>query len=267
MARELRIQFPGGIYHVRTRGNSKQDVFLCDSDRWAFMRLLEMVIDRHGWLCHGYCLMTNHYHLIIETPRGNLSPGMKVLNGAYTQSVNRRHGRTGHIYEGRFRSKVIEREDHLLEVCRYIALNPVKAGLVSNPMEWRWSSYRTTCEGKPAPQFLTTGFVLSCFSDNGGDGRQSFSEFVLEGLALGDFRNGLPDYLCFDGDPGPTGGRPPLQQLINPGSEKHERQDQVAAAVLVHKYTLREVSEHLGVARSTISRAIKKPRDPQSQPE
>lgn len=262
----MRIQFPGAIYHVRTRGNSKQDVFLCDSDRAAFLRILELAVTGHGWLCHGYCLMTNHYHLIIETPRGNLSPGMKVLNGAYTQAVNRRHGRTGHIYEGRFRSKVIEKEDHLLEVCRYIALNPVKAGLVSNPMEWRWSSFRATCEGRHAPPFLATDFILSHFSDNGRNARESFREFVLEGLTSGDFLDGMPGHLRFDGDPKPTGERPPLEELFNPSAEKRERREQAAVAVLVHGYTLGEVSEHLGVARSTVSRAVKKLKGPQPLP-
>jgi REP-associated tyrosine transposase len=257
MARTVRIQFPGAIYHVRTIGNSKQAVFLCDGDRWAFLRMLGSVVERYQWLCHGYCLMNNHYHLMIETPRGNLSSGMKVLNGAYTQATNRRHGRTGHIFEGRFRSKVLEKEGHLVELCRYIALNPVKAGVVDDPAEWRWSSFRAMSGSQQAPPFLTTELVLSYFAGLEKNPRESFAEFVREGLAPGAAGADIPEYLRIEEESEYDLERPPLSEIIDPAADRSERKAQIAVAVLTYRYSTIEVAAFLGIARSNVSRAIK----------
>src|SRR4030042_5793823 len=129
MARPLRIEFPGAVYHVTSRGNARQTIFIDDEDRGGFLDLLSIVVERFNWICHAYCLMGNHYHLLIETPDGNLSKGMRELNGIYTQHFNRRHGRVGHVFQGRFKAILVEKDSYLLELCRYIVLNPVRAGI------------------------------------------------------------------------------------------------------------------------------------------
>ena len=144
MARPLRIEYPGAVYHVTSRGNARESIFLEDTDRQIFLEVLEAVVGKYNWLCHAYCLMDNHYHILVETPDPNLSLGMRQLNGVYTQGFNRRHNRVGHVFQGRYKSILVEKNEHLLELCRYIVLNPVRAGLVSNPGKGDWSSYRST---------------------------------------------------------------------------------------------------------------------------
>ena len=118
MARPLRLEFPHAVYHVTSRGNARQDIVATDADRRMFLTLLAHVVSRYGWLCHAYCLMDNHYHLLIETPTPNLSQGMRQLNGRYTQAYNRAHRRVGHLLQGRFTASVVEKEAHFLELCR-----------------------------------------------------------------------------------------------------------------------------------------------------
>jgi len=164
MARPLRIEFEGAVYHITTRGNARSSIFFTDSDRHAFVEILAEAVDRYNWLCHAYCLMTNHYHLLIETPERSLSRGMRHLNGVYTQCMNRRHKRTGHMFQGRFKSILIQKESHLLEVARYVVLNPVRADMVARPGDWPWSSYAATAGQGPIPHFLTVAWILAQFS-------------------------------------------------------------------------------------------------------
>jgi putative transposase len=140
MARPLRLPFPGGIYHVTARGNDRQTIFKGDSDCSLFLIVLATVVARYRVRCHAYCLMSNHYHVLLQTPEGNLSAAMRQLNGVYTQRFNRSHERCGHVLQGRFGAQLVDGQAYLLEVCRYIVLNPVRAGLVSHPRDWRWSS-------------------------------------------------------------------------------------------------------------------------------
>jgi REP element-mobilizing transposase RayT len=144
MARPLRIEYPGAVYHITSRGNEKKLIFKDERDREIFLDTLSQVDKRYNWLCHAYCLMNNHYHLIIETPDGNLSAGMRQLNGVYTQTFNRQHNRVGHLFQGRYKGILIQKDSHLLEVCRYVVLNPVRAKAVKKPEQWRWSSYQAT---------------------------------------------------------------------------------------------------------------------------
>ncbi|MCX5812281.1 MAG: transposase [Proteobacteria bacterium] len=140
MARPLRIEYPGAFYHITSRGNAGQDIYLDDTDRQRFLAILAGVLEDYHWVCYAYCLMSNHYHILIETPDPNLSAGIRQLNGVYTQSVNRRHGTRGHIFQGLFKSILVKKESHLLELCRYIVLNPVRAGMTLSPDIWQWSS-------------------------------------------------------------------------------------------------------------------------------
>ena len=138
MARPLRIEYAGAVYHITSRGNEKKAVFKSDQDRINFLNTLQHVNSRYNWICHAYCLMTNHYHLVIETPEANLSSGMRQLNGIYTMRFNWRHRTVGHVLQGRFKAILIQRESHLLEVCRYVVLNPVRTQEMKKPEEWKW---------------------------------------------------------------------------------------------------------------------------------
>ena len=144
MSRPLRIEFSGALYHVTARGNRRESIFLDDGDQARFLDVLGEVCRHFNWQLHAYCLMTNHYHLLIETPDGNLSKGMRQLNGVYTQRFNRTHGRVGHVFQGRFKGILVQKESYLLELARYIVLNPVRAGMVPFAQDWPWSSYRAT---------------------------------------------------------------------------------------------------------------------------
>ncbi|MCP4252152.1 MAG: transposase, partial [Candidatus Scalindua sp.] len=144
MSRPLRIEYDGALYHLTSRGNARKPIFAGDEDRKIFLDTLDKVNDKYNFLCHAYCLMDNHYHLLIETPDGNLSNGMRQLNGVYTQRYNRRNRKVGHVFQGRYKAILIQKETHFLEVCRYIVLNPVRARAVSTPKEWKWTSYKAT---------------------------------------------------------------------------------------------------------------------------
>ena len=169
MARPLRIEYEGALYHVTSRGNAGQDIFLGDTNRARFLDVLAQVVERFQWVCHAYCLMTSHYHLLVETPDANLSRGMQYLNSVYTQAFNRHHGRAGHVLQGRFKSILVEKEGHLLELARYVVLNPVRAKMVRSARDWPWSSYRATAGMAEVPRFLTVSWILSHLQIKSGD--------------------------------------------------------------------------------------------------
>jgi len=183
MSRPLRLEYPGAFYHITSRGNAQADIFLCDNDRDIFVRLLRDEIDQQGWICYAWCLMNNHYHFLIETPEANLSRGMQRLNGRYTQGFNRRHGRVGHVFQGRYKAILVEKEVHLLELCRYIVLNPVRAGMVNEVSQWEWSSYQQTSSMGGGQQWVATDQVLGLFSDQAEVGMEMYRQFVADGVA------------------------------------------------------------------------------------
>lgn len=183
MARPLRIEFPGAVYHITSRGNEKKAIFRDDVDRHMFLTTLEGVILRYNWLCHAYCLMDNHYHLIIDTPDGNLSIGMRQLNGIYTQRFNKRYGRVGHLFQGRFNAVLVQKDSHLLEACRYVVLNPVRAKEVQMPEQWTWSSYRGTAGRSKPHRCLETNWLLSQFSPKRNVAETLYRGFVTDGIA------------------------------------------------------------------------------------
>lgn len=212
MTRPIRIEYPGAVYHVTSRGNEKKAVFKDNADREAFLSTLLRVNKRYHWICHAYCLMDNHCHLLIETPDGNLSLGMRQLNGMYSQAFNKRHTRTGHLLQGRHRAIPIQKETHLLEVCRHFVLNPVRARVVEKPEGWRWSSYPATGgTGKEkTPPCLTVDWVLGQFNGRKDKAQREYRQFVKWGIGeesiwkrvkgqvlLGgdEFVEGLIDYL------------------------------------------------------------------------
>lgn len=277
MARPLRLEYPGAVYHVTSRGDARGDIFLDDGDRTAFLRVLAHAVERYAWRLYAYCLMGNHYHLLLETPEPNLSRGMRLLNGVYTQIFNRHHSRAGHVLQGRFKSIVVERERYLLELSRYIALNPVRSGFARSAVEWRWSSYRATAGMEMTPSWLAVGTVLSRFSDDALAAQRHYGNFVADGLGraspweelrgqvfLGTdaFVQQLAPKLC------PLQGlvetprsqrfaaRPALDVLIPHAHRKDPslRKPAIVEAYCTHGYTLAEIARHLGLHYSTISR-------------
>jgi len=182
MARPLRIEFEGALYHVISRGDRREDIVDDDEDRKRFLGILGDVVDRMGWLCHAYCLMDNHYHLVIETPNANLSPGMRHLNGIFTQSSNRLHARSGHLFQGRYKAILVDSDAYFLELARYVVLNPVRAKMVSDPGEWAWSSYRACAAEVVVPDWLTVERIQSYFGRQRLDAGRKYKQFVSEGV-------------------------------------------------------------------------------------
>ena len=142
MSRPLRIVLTGGLYHVTSRGDRGEAIDRDDQDRRDWLAVLGEVCRRFNWRCHAYCEMTNHDHRVVETPDANLSKGMRQLNGIYTQATNRRHGLVGHLFQGRFKAILVDRDAYVMELLRYVVFNPVRAGMVSQAGEWPWSSHR-----------------------------------------------------------------------------------------------------------------------------
>jgi REP-associated tyrosine transposase len=181
MPRPPRLQIAGGVYHLGARGVRRERIYAGAGDYELFTSILARVVERFGWRCHTYCLMPNHYHLLVETPTPNLSAGMQRLNGTYAQWFNELHGFSGHAFERRFFSRIVESSYDLLDVARYILLNPVRAGLCSGDVEWRWSSYAALVGEARCPAFLTSEWILAQFGREPGRARDAFRTFVRGG--------------------------------------------------------------------------------------
>ena len=278
--RPLRIEFPGAVYHVTSRGNERRPVFRDDQVRCAFFAVLDRTVARWRWVVHAYCLMGNHYHLLIETPEANLSRGMRQLNGEYTQSFNRRHKRSGHLFQGRFHALLVEKETHLLELCRYVVLNPVRGRMVSQAADWPWSSYGATAGKAKAPAFLKTGWILAQFSPR-RTAPAAYEAFVAQGKVRGnksalavrhglwvggqgfqsqiqehlERRSGVQEFRLTTR----MAHRPHLQEILKPEGLRDRRAlvRAVGRAYLEARYTQREIAEHLSVHYMTVSRLVR----------
>lgn len=278
MARPLRIEYEGAVYHITSRGNERKTIFKEDEDRELFLNILKTINDRFHWLCHAYCLMDNHYHLVIETPEGNLSKGMRQLNGVYTQAYNRRHRRVGHLFQGRYKAILVEKESYLLEVCRYVVLNPVRARAVKRVERWKWSSYRGTGGLEKPHGCLSTDWILERFSFRRVQAEREYRGFVRAGIGgsiwdkvkgqslLGEegFVERLRKYLEGREDIREIPrsqryvGRPSLEQLLGDVEleRKRERERKMVEAVEGYGYSQREIADYLGLHYSTISRVL-----------
>lgn len=182
MARPLRLEFPGAVYHITARGDAQEDIYRDDADRLLFLDLLGKEVRQQRWRLYAYCLMDNHYHLLLETPEGNLVAGMRRFNGVYTQAFNRRHGRVGHVFQGRYKSIVVDKDAYLLELSRYIVLNPVRARRVERVEDWPWSSYRATVGQVAAPDWLDVAGLLAHFDRDPARARRAYRDFVRAGV-------------------------------------------------------------------------------------
>lgn len=182
MSRPLRIEWEGGLYHITARGNEKRPIFRIEKDFLRLVSRFERIYERYGVVIHAYVLMTNHYHLLLETPRANLSTALHDLNTAYTNYFNRRHDRVGHLFQGRYRSIVVEKDPYLLELSRYIHLNPVRAGMVKRPEAYRWSSYPSYLSSGSCPEWLRREDILGQMDKSPVKRRHKYRQFVEAGL-------------------------------------------------------------------------------------
>lgn len=275
MARPLRLEVPGGLYHITSRGNRREPIYLDDEDRQRFLSLVGKVCARFSWSVYAYCLMTNHYHLFLETRVANLSRGMRQLNGVYTQGFNRRHGRTGHVFEGRFKAVLVEKDRYLLAVSRYIVLNPVRAGLVVDPAAWPWSSYRAMIGTEAPPPWLHAGELLEAFGSRPESAPQRYVEFVQQGIeSPGPWDQVRNQLYLGEGEipvqaktpagrmqPGPefpkTQRRPWARPLGHYRKKFRSRDEAMAKAYLSGVYNMREIADYFGVHYMTVSRAVR----------
>lgn len=275
MARPLRIEFAGALYHVTSRGDRREPIFEDEEDRRTFLNVLAEVVDRFNWVCHAYCLMTNHYHLVVETPDGNLSKGMRQLNGMYTQASNRRHKRTGHLFQGRFKGILVDMESYLLELSRYVVLNPVRAGMVKHPGEYVWSSYGAMVGDAPTPQWLETDGLLSQFGSRRAEARRRFTRFVEEGMGTPSIWSGLRQQIYLGDDKfirrmqkkmshagealsiPKAQRRGPAPSLDAIAAKHRERNDAIIAAYATGCYSYREIADFFGIHLATVGRVIR----------
>jgi REP element-mobilizing transposase RayT len=275
MSRPLRIEFPNALYHVTARGDRREDIFEDDEDRTLFLETLGEVIDQFNWVCYAWCLMDNHYHLLIQTPDGNLSKGMRQLNGIYTQASNRRHKRVGHLFQGRFKAILVDSDHYLQELSRYVVLNPVRAGMVKSPGAWQWSSYRASMGREEAPSWLAVDGLLAQFAKRRTLAQERYAQFVVAGVKakspwddlkgqvfLGDeqFVQRMQVHL----DPGKDDVQIPLAQrrpLAPPLAEIERRAPNRNAAIqsahATGAYSYQQIADYFGVHFTSVGRIVR----------
>lgn len=254
-----------------SRGNRKAAIFLDDRDRRRFLQLIDLALERYVATCYGYCLMGNHYHLVVCTPCGNISAVMRHINGLFTQYMNWRHGWTGHVLEARFRSIVIGDDHYLRRALAYLALNPVEAGLVSNAADWPWSSYSTIIGRISPPRWLSTEWLPNLFPDVSIEAsRERFKEFISQPTAeyIDDVVQGGSDarqavrsviganlYRVTVPRSYRALGRPSLGMLFD-GVRKRDRRRLILRAHTAHGYRMAEIARFLDLHPSTISKVV-----------
>jgi REP element-mobilizing transposase RayT len=269
MARPLRIEYPGALYHVTARGNARDWIYVDDEDRETFLELLGDVVASFNWALHAYCLMGNHYHLLVETPEANLGHGMRQLNGVYTQRFNRRHERVGHVFQGRYKAILVEKDAYLLELARYVVLNPVRAGLVGDPAEWPWSSYRATAGLDGRPPWLSVDWLLSAFSRQRAAARDQYRQFVAQGIGRGSpwdqlqgqiylgsasFVQSVAEERAGDAAEVPRAQRRPAPPSLDELAAQYPRDEAIARAFASGGYTLRDIGAYFDLHYSRVSR-------------
>jgi putative transposase len=276
MSRPLRVLYEGALYHVIVRGNNKQNIFLDDKDRRGFLDWLEDAVKMHNLVVHAYCLMDNHFHLLIETPDANLSTAMRDLNGNYTQWFHSRHGGVGHLFQGRYKAFIIEKEAYLLAVARYIVLNAVRAGLVVHPRNWKWCSYNATAGMANIPAWLNADWLLEAFDDDRSCAQKAYRQFVMHGIDAPnpydelehDLILGTPPFVHWIWDNHTAGseklkeypreqrivGRPTLEEIFTEGMTRAQRDSAIMFARVRCGYLVTEIASHVRLDRSTVGK-------------
>ena len=276
MSRPLRLEFAGALYHVTSRGNEKKPIYLNDSDFESFLALLAEVCHRFNWVIHAYCLMTNHYHILVETPDANLSRGMRHLNGVYTQRFNGKHNRVGHLFQGRYKAILVDKDRYFLQLSRYVVLNPVRAHMVDKPEDWRWSSYLATVGLQKGFKGLATDAMLLQFSKQRNRAIKRFQEFVSEGMGQAIWRDVkhqiylgdsafVEKHMKYVANAEGNLSEVPLKQRRKPAKSLQEYQegnacinDAMVAAYQSGSYTMNEIASYFGCHYSTVSRVVAK---------
>ena len=275
MTRPLRVHIPGVLCHVMSRGNARQEIFLDTEDYNRFLARLAVTTTRFGVLCRAYCLMVNHFHLLLEPTTFPLSRMMHQLNSSYSQAFNRRHERVGHVLQGRFKSPMIDGDAYLRRVLRYIVLNPVRAGLVEQPSEWRWSSYRATAGLEAPPPFLTLDRVWQSFDADPSTAQRRYEAFVVDGPPgrsdrlpgtmadgpepfLARVREVLEQYRDDRDVPYAQrfGCRPSLERIFEDAHDAAALNRGMCQAFQRHGYTLREIGDFVRRPAHTVWRRI-----------
>ena len=279
MARPLRLEFAGALYHLTSRGDRREDIFRDNEDRQQWLEILGHVCERFNWVIHGYCQMTNHYHLLAETVDGNLSRGMRQLNGIYTQKFNRRYHENGHLFQGRYKSVLVQKETYLLELTRYVVLNPVRARMVRRPEDWEWSSYNAMISTEKESRWLDVDWTLSQFGQNRTKAISAYRQFVLEGQGFPDPKEQIKHQMFLGNDEFIIERRQTTEKPVNlrEVSKAHKRSvaltlsdyqqryspknKAMARAYLSGAYTMAEIGQHFKVHYMTVSRAVRKYED------
>jgi REP element-mobilizing transposase RayT len=275
MARPLRLEFPGAIYHVTSRGDRQEAIYEGDADRQQWLEILSKICERYNWRVHAYCLMDNHYHILLATADGNLSKGMRQLNGVYTQYFNRQHNRVGHVFQGRYKAILVEKDSYLLELSRYVVLNPVRAGMIKNLDEWPWSSYPVTIGKLQPPDWLDVDWLLSQFGLQRNRARGRYIDFVREGIGLPPVWDNLRHQIYMGSDDFIDQHQklisqkeglddvPALQKRAMPKpisyyQKKYKNENQaITQSFLSGGHTLKEIGDYYGKHYTTISRIVK----------
>jgi putative transposase len=226
------------MYHVTSRGVARRAIFRSDDDRRTFLHSLSGVVMDRTWRCHAYCLMPNHYHLLVDTPNADLPEGMRDLNSGYATRFNTAHELDGHVFQGRYGARLVRSQEHALQVARHIPLNPVRARLCDHPAGWAWSSYRAVVGLVRAPAFLNTRTTLAWFGEDSSAAAR-YGEFVARGHAVLD-----PEAAA-------------LTELLGSG-----RLADVRLAHIEYGYSIRKIASHMGIHHSTLARRLQAPSAP-----
>lgn len=288
MGRQLRIEYPDAFYHVTARGNERKEIFKSEKDREQFLSYLESAVTRYGAVIHCYCLMSNHYHLLVETPSGNLSQIMQHINGAYTNYFNTKRKRSGHLFQGRYKGILVEADEYALQLSRYIHLNPVRIKAVSELDDYRWSSYQEYTGKRKTPDWLTTTFILGYFDKSQPAAQKKYQQFVEELIGkeqespllqtVAATLLGTPEFVAgiqekhLEGKSSDRNlpalkqlkGKPTIDRIIELTRDISREDKQLAAKMaiyLCHRYSglkLKEIGERFGVKESAVSQSSKR---------
>lgn len=275
MTRPLRLEAPGAIYHVTSRGDRRGAIYYDNDDRLVWLDVLGRVCLRFNFVVHAYCQMTNHYHMILETVDGGLARGMRQLNGAYSQQFNRRHKLVGHVFQGRYKAILVQRETYLLELARYVVLNPVRAGMVARAEDWQWSSQRHFMQGGVKPDWLDTDWLLSQFGPERASATCAYSSFVAAGAQmrspLSDVQHqvmlGDKDFIAkhlVDAEPPDFRGitRTQRRAMVLPLAEYaaafKDRNEAMAMAYGSMGFSMEEIARYFPVSPRTVGRAVQR---------